>query len=93
MPASSSGIWPHAIEPDVSIRYMMFGFTCAVVVLASGWLEMSVAASAGSVATKQSSVAYAMARLVRLADFRWLLLVMALPFAGRSMHQYMMVWT
>src|SRR5581483_4042299 len=85
--ASSSGMWPQAMEPDVSIRYMTLGFTVAVVLLASGTLEMSVTDAAASPATKQNSVAAAIARRARSErNFLFVSIAVMAPPLRASVH-------
>src|SRR5947209_4908307 len=43
--STSSGMWPQAMEPEVSISSITFGFTAGESVLASGMFEMSVGAA------------------------------------------------
>src|SRR4051812_10351264 len=75
-----------AMEPEVSMRYMTFGFTTAVLLLASGTFEMSVgAAKAGAPATEQRSVAYRAVRFVRIPT-AVVVVFMVLPPRGASVH-------
>ena len=44
--STSSGMWVHPMDTEVSISSMMFGFTCAWLVLVIGVVEISVCSSA-----------------------------------------------